>query len=272
MANIISTELFKEFGGTGGPEGNEVSYRMEYIPATLIDAHPENREIDSDYVAELAESIKRDGLGQLPLVRQMPGGRYQMIAGHHRMEALLQKARDEGEAAWRATMIPCNIVEGFDDGKARVMLHVSNLVSSRLSAHEEGRAYDEIDRELTRRREADPEKFAGTRNAEIISEIAGQQGRSVSARTVNRRLNDYRKDRAKPRDRTKKPARRDGAEIAADSLHRAVERVESLGKSDPASVARQHDRLVAYARRIQSAADKAASKAGKTEVSGDVEP
>ncbi len=90
--------------------------------------------MDESEMQELVASIRSEGLGQLPLVRKLPDGAYQMIAGHRRLEAYRRLARED--AAFRT--IPVTLVDNLDDARARVLLNVTNLVTRRLSQEERG--------------------------------------------------------------------------------------------------------------------------------------
>ncbi len=66
-----------------------MSYTTMTLPVDEIRSHPENDfTMDERELQELVDSIRSEGLGQLPLVRQLPDGAYQMIAGHRRLEAI----------------------------------------------------------------------------------------------------------------------------------------------------------------------------------------
>ena len=121
----ISTSVFGRFGGF--KEGSQ-RYEKRDLTISSIDPHPDNRPIDQAKVKELADTIERDGLGQLPLVRPMPNGRYQMIAGHHRLEAFKLIAERTGDPKWRH--IPVNVISECDDDRALCLLHMTNLLMS----------------------------------------------------------------------------------------------------------------------------------------------
>ena len=64
-------------------------FPVREIPLSDIQVHPGNvaYSMDEEGIARLAESIRRDGLTDLPLVRRLQGGGFQMISGHRRMAA-----------------------------------------------------------------------------------------------------------------------------------------------------------------------------------------
>ena len=61
--------------------------QIRYIPLDLIDPDPDNF-YSLDGLEELAGSIEMLGLQQPILVRPVQGGRYMVISGHRRREAL----------------------------------------------------------------------------------------------------------------------------------------------------------------------------------------
>ena len=94
-------------------------YQTLTLPVDSIQSHPENDfTMDESEMQELVASIRSEGLGQLPLVRKLPDGAYQMIAGHRRLEAYKRLARED--AAFRA--IPVTLVDDLDDARAAGLL------------------------------------------------------------------------------------------------------------------------------------------------------
>ncbi|HWI52961.1 MAG TPA: ParB/RepB/Spo0J family partition protein [Symbiobacteriaceae bacterium] len=61
----------------------------QLIPLFLLRPHPNNprKTIDPDYISELAQSFKDHGQWTPILIRPLPNGKYQIIAGHCRWEA-----------------------------------------------------------------------------------------------------------------------------------------------------------------------------------------
>ena len=160
-------------------------YQTLALPVDSIQSHPENDfTMDESEMQELVASIRSEGLGQLPLVRKLPDGAYQMIAGHRRLEAYRRLARED--AAFRT--IPVTLVDNLDDARARVLLNVTNLVTRRLSQEERGARYAAIGREVPALREADP-SLKGVRTNDIIARIVTEEtGQSVSPATVKRAI------------------------------------------------------------------------------------
>lgn len=249
MMGGISTSAFRQFAGLAG---GGAGYEQATLPLSAIDPHPENRPIDRGKVERLAETIGRDGLGQLPLVRAMPNGRYQMISGHHRLEAFKLLLERTGEARWRS--IPVNIVAGCDDERALCLLHMTNLVAPDLSKEEVGRAYEAIAAMVVREREADPERFAGVQTNVIVARISTEQGRPAGKTFVKEARKAYRESAGADTRKRPEARRPKEADLAADALQRSVERLEAL---DAAEAARVAPRLARYARRLRALAREA---------------
>ena len=106
-------------------------FPIEEIEVSDIADHPGNAvySMDEEAIGRLAESIRKDGLTDIPLVRKLPDGGFQMISGHRRMAAYrLLSAHDEGYAR-----MPCRIVEGVTDEQAIALLQDIAAEISRAS-------------------------------------------------------------------------------------------------------------------------------------------
>ncbi|WP_281653830.1 ParB/RepB/Spo0J family partition protein [Eggerthella sinensis] len=162
-----------------------MSYTTMTLPVDEIQSHPENDfTMDERELQELVDSIRSEGLGQLPLVRQLPDGAYQMIAGHRRLEAYRRLAREDASFA----RIPVTLVDDLDDARARVLLNVTNLVTRRLSQEERGARYAAIGREVPALRATDA-SLKGVRTNDIIARIVTEEtGQAVSPATVKRAI------------------------------------------------------------------------------------
>ena len=162
-----------------------MSYTTMTLPVDEIQSHPENDfTMDERELQELVDSIRSEGLGQLPLVRQLPDGAYQMIAGHRRLEAYRRLAREDASFA----CIPVTLVDDLDDARARVLLNVTNLVTRRLSQEERGARYAAIGREVPALRATDA-SLKGVRTNDIIARIVTEEtGQAVSSATVKRAI------------------------------------------------------------------------------------
>jgi ParB family chromosome partitioning protein len=93
---------------------------------------------DEAKLAELAQSIRATGVVQPVVVRELPGGRYQLIMGERRWRA--------SQAAGKTT-IPA-IVRQVSDEQAMEMTIVENLQRADLNPMEQARAFERLSREF----------------------------------------------------------------------------------------------------------------------------
>lgn len=116
-------------------EGKEVAQQNE-IPIDLILPNPRQPRtvFDEDALRELTASIKEVGLLQPPVVREISGGRYELIMGERRFRA----AKAAGYQ-----MIPVIIRQTTDNDLLRDAL-IENIHRSQLNALEEASAYTEL--------------------------------------------------------------------------------------------------------------------------------
>lgn len=103
------------------------------VDITLIEPNPDQprTNFNQDELNELSSSIKRDGLIQPILVRQMENGKYQIIAGERRWQASKLAGLTE---------VPIRIKE-VDDDKALELALIENLQRSDLNPIEEAYGY-----------------------------------------------------------------------------------------------------------------------------------
>ncbi|MBQ3636929.1 MAG: ParB/RepB/Spo0J family partition protein [Clostridia bacterium] len=106
------------------------------VPVSEIDVNADQprRIFDPDALAELADSISRDGLLQPVLVRRTPAGRYEIIAGERRFRAAKLAGLDE---------LPVNVIEA-DDAKAARFALVENIQREDLNPLEEAAAFQSL--------------------------------------------------------------------------------------------------------------------------------
>jgi ParB family chromosome partitioning protein len=159
-------------------------FRVVEIPVGDIADHPGNAvySMDADGVRALAESIKENGLTDLPLVRKLPDGSWQMISGHRRKAAYALLAQEDGAYA----RLPCRVAEGVDDARALALLHSANYFVRALTVTERAAATRALGLEVERLRAEDP-ALSGRRTEDIKADIiAGQTGRRVSGKTIKR--------------------------------------------------------------------------------------
>lgn len=159
-------------------------FPIEEIPVDQIADHPDNiaYSMDGESIQSLASSILRDGLTDLPLVRKMGDGSWQMISGHRRKAAYALLAKDDD----RFARIPCRIIANITDAQAVTLLHTANYFVRQLTVTERAAATRALGIEAKRLKAEDPE-FAGMRTEDVKAAIiTAQTGRPVSGKTVQR--------------------------------------------------------------------------------------
>jgi ParB family chromosome partitioning protein len=110
------------------------------IPLDQLDRNPfqTRSHMNEEQMAELAASIKANGVVQPVLVRPLANGRFQLIAGERRWRA--------SELAGKAT-IPA-ILRQVSDEQAMEITIVENLQRADLNAMEQARAFERLTREF----------------------------------------------------------------------------------------------------------------------------
>lgn len=180
-------DVAQSFSITGLLDKNAATQRrfpIEEIEIADITDHPGNDvySMDERAIEALSQSILKDGLTDIPLVRKLSDGSFQMISGHRRKAAytLLAKTNEAYEK------IPCRIVEGLTDEQALTLLHTANYFVRQLSITEKAAATRALGVEVQKLREADP-SLVGVRTEDIKAEIiSSQTGRKVSGKSIQR--------------------------------------------------------------------------------------
>lgn len=134
--------------GSGGPDR---------VPVDQIDPNPRQPRgaFDSEALNELAASIKELGVLQPVLLRAMPSGRYELVAGERRLRA----ARSAG-----LTEIPSLVVETDERGSLERAL-VENIHREDLNPIEEAAGFKQLLEEGGLTQEALGERIGKTRGA-----------------------------------------------------------------------------------------------------------
>jgi ParB family chromosome partitioning protein len=122
----------------GAPEA--IEGRPREIPVGEIDRSPfqTRSRFDEVQLAELAASITATGVVQPIVVRPLPHGRFQLIAGERRWLASQRAGKET---------IPA-IIRQVSDEQAMEMTIVENLQRSDLNPMEQARAYERLAREF----------------------------------------------------------------------------------------------------------------------------
>jgi len=110
------------------------------IAIELIDPSPYQTRsaMDATHLEELSRSIAATGVVQPVIVRALPNGRFQLIAGERRWRA--------SEKAGKTT-VPA-VLRNVSDEQAMEMTIVENLQRADLNAMEQARAYERLSREF----------------------------------------------------------------------------------------------------------------------------
>lgn len=146
-------------------------YPVERIPVGEIADHPENTaySMDDAGIAQLAKSIEKEGLTDLPLVRKLDDGSWQMVSGHRRKAAYAMLAEEDE----RYAQIPCRIIRGISDEQSVMLLHAANYFVRNLT--------------VTERMRVENPELSGMRTEDIKAAIISEQtGRKVSGKTIQR--------------------------------------------------------------------------------------
>jgi len=114
------------------------------VPLGAIEPNPfqPRREFDEEELADLAASIRENGLLQPIVVRPAPastGASWQLVAGERRWRAVTRLGWNEVPA----------VVRDVDDRTLLVLALVENLQRSQLSALEEAEAYAQLQQEFS---------------------------------------------------------------------------------------------------------------------------
>ncbi len=159
-------------------------YPVERIPVGAIADHPANAaySMDDAGIAQLARSIKEEGLTDLPLVRKLDDGGWQMVSGHRRKAAYALLAEEDEKYA----QIPCRVIRDITDEQSVMLLHAANYFVRNLTVSERAAASRALGVEVERMRAENPE-LAGVRSEDIKAAIISEQtGRKVSGKTIQR--------------------------------------------------------------------------------------
>lgn len=159
-------------------------YPVVEIDVSAIADHPANvaYSMDRESIRKLAASIAENGLTDIPLVRKMADGSWQMVSGHRRKAAFALLAQSDLAYA----KMPCRVIEKISDEHAITLLHTANYFVRALTVSERAAATSALGLEVKRLRETD-ESYRGKRTEDIKAEIIeSQTGRKVSGKTIQR--------------------------------------------------------------------------------------
>jgi ParB/RepB/Spo0J family partition protein len=111
------------------------------IPLDLVDDNPFQPRLvyDALRIMAIAASIAEHGLLQVPIARQVDGGRYQLAFGHSRARAYRHLATNQPGEGWRVMPL---IVRALDDETMALHAWAENRDRSDLTAYEEAKAIE----------------------------------------------------------------------------------------------------------------------------------
>lgn len=165
------------------------------LPLSRIDPWPGNRELSGDAVRRLAGDIEENGVLQPVLVRPRPYGRYQLVAGHHRVEAVRLLAEgDPSDPRWGG--IKALVLEMGDEEAERAVLSTNVYMIPMWTPEERGAEWMRLSERAEGMRRGDPERYRGVRTNEIVLELAREAGIETSAGSIIREKRAYRESSA----------------------------------------------------------------------------
>ena len=162
-----------------------LTYQLATPLLSDILPHPDNRPISEAQVKTLSESIRKDGLGQLPLCRLLQNGKYQLLSGEHRWQAYKLLYKEDPQTYQR---MPINFICDITDDRALFIMLVTNLYTSPLNEVQKGEAYKLLGRQVNKQRKKDP-AMKGVPTSQLIAQtIEKETGQTVSSRTIERAI------------------------------------------------------------------------------------
>lgn len=162
---------------------------METVDLSDLTDHPDNDyPVREQEMADLVDSIRRDGLAQLPLVRRVIGDDgepfLQILSGHRRVECFRRLAAEDPAYA----TMPVNVIDDCSDERALVLLDISNLMVRQLAPLERAKRFERLWNTVPELRKQAPE-LKGVRTSQIIAEIITREtGQAISRASVDRAL------------------------------------------------------------------------------------
>ena len=159
-------------------------YPVSEIAVADIADHPANAaySMDPAGIAELAESIRQDGLTDLPLVRKVGDGSWQMVSGHRRKAAYALLAKDD--PAYER--MPCRVIEGIDDERAVTLLHAANYFTRALTVTERAAATEALRGDAVRLRSAESPRTSRPSGLPRPTEATSAPRRCARSQTCRR--------------------------------------------------------------------------------------
>ncbi len=209
------------------------SFEASENPVTLHISEIEPRKnqprkrFESEPLAELADSIAKNGLIQPIAVRKTESGFYQIIAGERRWRAAKMAGLSE---------VPVVIIEA-DDRKAAEFALIENIQRENLDAVEEAMAYKALIDEYGLTQEAVADRVGKSRSTVTNSmRILDLPGEVLEAVTAKRLTSGHARTLLGIKDKTKIPEAAEYAankEISVRELEQYVKKLNSAEKTKP---------------------------------------
>lgn len=135
----LSALLSDSFSNSTAPSLEQGDELME-LDIDLIESNPNQprTRFDEDKLNELAQSIKANGVVQPILLRKMPSGRYQIVAGERRWRASQRAGLHKITA----------VIRDIPDSKLLELALIENIQRAELNPVEEAHAYRRLIQEL----------------------------------------------------------------------------------------------------------------------------
>jgi ParB family chromosome partitioning protein len=137
-------------------------------------------EINQEHINQIAKSLLEDGQWNPIIVRPVEGGRYEIIAGHYRLQA----SKEAGFLEIEAT------IKDLSDEEADLLSLKTNLLRLEMSAREQGRVLSQMmesyglsQRELAKRLNVDPSWIS--RRIRVALSLHEEVGIALDERKIN---------------------------------------------------------------------------------------
>lgn len=184
VKGVLSNQVTKSPYAAAGIDVSGARYE-DALPLEAIDPWPGNRDLSEDAIERLAGDIDENGVLQPVLVRPRAYGRYQLVAGHHRVEAVkLLASKDPSDARWKG--VKALVLEMDDDEAERAVLSTNVYMIPAWTPEERGAEWMRLSERARALRDEDPERYGGKRINFIVAELAEEAGFKVSGATVAR--------------------------------------------------------------------------------------
>ena len=146
---------------------------VQELPVDLLTDYPDQpfRAYTEDKLAELAADIGANGIISPLSVRSMPGGTYQILAGHNRRAAARLAGLDK---------VPCIVRDVDDDAAALIVVNTNLNQRDELLPSEKAKAYKIQLEALKHQGKSTSRQFVGkSESADAVGEMSGERGRQI---------------------------------------------------------------------------------------------